>query len=244
MRPVFSLLLLFSLISCADPQAPPAPPATATAQSPAAKEPPLIGGGVQVPPFDDARSDPSFVAFRERLQQVVRARDAAALESMLDPRIRVSFGESNGIAAFRKQWRPTDPDSPLWPTLDRILSLGGSFQPTPNGQRFAAPYVYSTWPESIDAFEYLATICHGAVARSAPAVDSKPLGKLEWQALKIGPEDPMRKGIRDGGWRQVILPDGRTAWLESACARSPMDYRAAFEKGEAGWRMVFLVAGD
>ena len=56
-------------------------------------------------PVDQSASDPTFLAFKVRLLGVLQRRDVPALLAAIDPKIRVSFGENDGIATFRKYWK-------------------------------------------------------------------------------------------------------------------------------------------
>lgn len=261
MQRIVIVLILTVLTACArEPVAPapaapvsataspaPAPPSTAsvTPVPSATEQVPAIESKAKLPPVDEASKDPSFAEFRNKLSSIVRQRDAAALLAVVDPKIRVTFGESNGIEGFKRQWKPENSDSPLWTKLDDVLSLGGAFEKIPDGsERFVAPYTFAKWPESSDAFETLVAVCPGAVVYEHPDRGSKALGRLDWNILQIAPEDPLRKGQQTTEWRAVVLPGGGTAWGESRCLRSSVDYRAAFEKKNGKWTMVYFIAGD
>lgn len=219
---------------------PAAPPTATGGTTPAASSVPLLEGGVRLPPVDEAGQNPSFSAFRERLLEIVRRRDAAALLAVVAPEIRFSFGEGGGRDAFAANWKLESGDSELWDELGRVLRLGGSFR----DGRFVAPYTFSAWPESVDGFSHLAVVCAETLARAEPSNDAAPLFRLDHHVLPIGPEDPLRKGKPETEWRQVGLPDGRPAWVERDCLRSQVGYRASFERRDGEWMMIFFVAGD
>lgn len=221
------------------------PPATATAEPNKAPEPhpvPLLQTGPRIIPVDEAHKDPSFAAFRSRLQSIVRRRDREELLTLVDPNIRVSFGDENGVEALRQTLEAAE--SPLWDELAEVLELGGVFEKTPKGDRFVAPYAFANWPDTGDPFESLVAICPDLTLYEKPSDDSKALARLDWNLLTIGPNDPARKGVSNPPWRELVLPDGRRGWAESRCLRSGIDYRAAFEKKDGAWRMVYFVAGD
>jgi hypothetical protein len=204
----------------------------------------IVRLGTKLPPVDEASKDPSFVAFRDELRKIVRARDTKRLLAVVDPKIRASFGPDNGIEGFRKMWKLDSGDSALWLELGRVLELGGSWQKASEGERFVAPYVFANWPESADAFESLAAVCPDTIVRESPDANAKAIARLQWHIVTIAKNDPRRKGDRNSAWRRVVLPDEREGWVESNCLRGQLDYRAGFEKQNGKWRMTYFVAGD
>jgi hypothetical protein len=182
-------------------------------------------------PVDEAASDPSFAAFREQLRDAVQRRDEAKLLELVDPNIRTSFGDGGGIDAFKK--------SLPWNELGKILPLGGSFRGEGNDRSFWAPYVYASWPESIDAFEHVAAIRADVPVRASAATDAATVTTVSWAILRI---------VQDAGnnreWMRVKTADGHEGWVSAADVHSPIGYRAGFMKRDGQWRMNALVAGD
>src|SRR5688572_6022120 len=79
----------------------------------------------RLPPVDESASDPSFLAFKVRLLAALERKDVAALTAALDPKVRSSFGEEDGIASFRRYWRLDRPaQSKVWSALGAVLRLG------------------------------------------------------------------------------------------------------------------------
>lgn len=204
-------------------------PADETAPPPSATDattPPALPtvDGPKLAFVDEASQDPLFATFRDQLATAVRARDTQAVLALTDPAIRTSFGGDGGHASLKEDH---------WRALDAILPLGGSFR---EGM-FWAPYVYSAWPESQDAFETLAVVADNVPLRSSADANSPAIASLSRDLVKRGKEKP-------GAWTQVETADGKTGYVESKFVRSPVDYRAGFLKTDAGWRMNALVAGD
>ena len=196
-------------------------------------------------PIDEASKDPTLIAFRNRLLADVRNHDEAAVLQIVDPKIRVSFGDDNGVQAFTKQWKLDQKDSPFWTVMERILTLGGSFQKQPDSpRRFVAPYIYSDWPESVDAFEYLAVVGSDVAMRSSATVSSPSIATLDHDLVMIASDDPVRNGKRGTSWRKVVTADKKTGWVAADDLYSPVGYRAFFEKTPDGWVLSTLVAGD
>jgi len=188
-------------------------------------------------PVDEAVRQPDFFSFRSRLMVAIARRDTVALYAAIDPRIKTGFGGDDGIAAFKRQWRPGDRASRIWPKLAAILSLGGQFR---GEDQFVAPYLYSAWPEKIDAFTHVAVISSRVNVRSAPRASAPLMGMVTFSIVALDP-----KADRPGGpWRAVRMPNGRTGYVAAEFVRSPVVYRAFFQRGARGWRMALIVSGD
>lgn len=211
----------------------PAPPVDAPKPSetraPATPAPPAVAGP-KLAFADEAAQDASFAAYREQLLAAVRARDTKAVLALSDPNIRTSFGGDGGAAELERVL-----DEDLWRELEQILTLGGTFR---EGM-FWAPYVYSAWPESHDAFETLAVIADGVPLRGSPDASAPAIATLS-RDLVTRASQPREHGA----WEKVTTADGRTGFVESQSVRSPVDYRAGFVRTPNGWRMNALVAGD
>ena len=104
-------------------------------------------------PVDDAKKDPSFFAFREKLIAAAERRDAAFILSILDPKIELSFGGDAGIADFKRIWKITSKASEFWNEFLPVIKNGGSFSGQGSERGFFAPYTFSDFPEDLDAFE-------------------------------------------------------------------------------------------
>jgi hypothetical protein len=188
-------------------------------------------------PVDEAVRQPDFFSFRSRLLVAIARRDTVALYAAIDPRIKTGFGGDDGIAAFKRQWRPGERASRIWPELAAILSLGGQFRGV---DQFVAPYVYSAWPEKLDAFTHVAVISSRVNVRSAPRASAPLMGMLTFSIVALDP----KTDTPGGPWRAVRMPNGRTGYVSAEFVRSPVGYRAFFQRSGRGWRMALLVSGD
>jgi hypothetical protein len=187
-------------------------------------------------PLDEAARQPDFLTFRQSLQQAVAAHDVAALLAAIDPNIKVSFGDDNGVDAFKRFWRLEAPDSKIWRELGAVLLAGGGFQ---GSNTFVAPYVFVRWPERFDAFEHVAVIGRGVRIRGAASLSGRQIATVSYAILEApAGVDP------EAEWTAVTLADGRSGFIASRLIRSPVGYRAFFVKGAAGWRLSMFVAGD
>jgi hypothetical protein len=213
--------------------------------------PPWLGGLVvasavvisaqtsQILPVDEAASHPDFFSFRAQLQRAIARHDTDAVMAVVDPDIKVSFGPGNGRDVFRRLWGlgAADAESALWSELGAVLALGGEFQ-TPD--TFVAPYTFSRWPASIDAFEHVALVGADVRLRSEPRPDATVLTSLSFAILPVA-----RTGsVLPDGWTAVDAGAGRVGYIASPLVRSPIDYRAHFALRGGQWRLVMFLAGD
>lgn len=187
-------------------------------------------------PIDQARQQADFSAFRARLLDAISRKDKTALLAVVHPEVLNSFGGDGGVTEFVEQWKLNGEASPVWPVLESVLRMGGSFE-GPN--RFSAPYVYSAWPSDRDAFEWIAVIKENVPVHAQPNPASPLLVRRSFCLLKLGE-------VKDwnASWIPVQLDDGRSGFVAKAMVRSATDYRAIFEKTGKVWQLKALVAGD
>jgi hypothetical protein len=188
-------------------------------------------------PVDEAIQQPDFLAFRNNLRTTIARRDVNALLRVVHPNIKNTFGDDNGIEAFKRLWRLDQPDSELWHELGEVLRLGGTFD---SPDSFVAPYVFSRWPDDVDAFEHVAVIGSNVRVRAAPSTRSRILTTVSYSILRLGGD----KGYPQEPWTTVALPDGRTGFVAAYLVRSSVDYRAYFVRTDGQWQMAVLIAGD
>lgn len=203
-------------------------------------------------PVDEALKDSSLVAFRQQLISAVDRKDHQFIRSILDPKIVVSFGGDAGIQDFFKFWKPERPESALWEELATILSMGGSFEVRDGEPAFWAPYVFSTWDsletqlkEADDVFTHSAIVAENVEMKANPDAGAAVVGLLNYDVVKVDDEKSVRESGKDQFvWVNVTTVDGRTGYVAGNDVRSPIDYRACFEKKGNRWLMTALVAGD
>jgi hypothetical protein len=203
---------------------------------------PAAGQASRLLPQDEAARQADFFSFRARLLTAVARRDTAGLLAAVAPEIRNTFGDDNGVEAFRRRWRLDAPDSELWGELAAVLALGGTFE---NESTFVAPYVFSRWPSRYDAFEYLAVVASSVRVRSEPSSTASVLARSSFQVIRRAGTTPRPLTPQeDARWEPVRLADGRIGYMAEEFLRSPVGYRAFFSRRENGWAMVSFVAGD
>ena len=199
-------------------------------------------------PVDEGQVSPAFVRFRSDLLDAVRRKDTAFVMQLVDRNSKISFGGEGGKNGFRIMWGLGSDyrASPLWDVLDQVLRLGGQFADTTQ-RVFIAPYVYAMWPDAYDAFTHGAITGSRVRVREKPGTEAAVLGALTYDIVGYsGTRTPHADTIGSDAypWYQVTLDDGRTGWVFGKYFRSPIDFRAAFERAADGWRLQFLVAGD
>jgi hypothetical protein len=189
-------------------------------------------------PVDEAYRDPSFFVFRARLLEAIQQRDAPFVISILSPNIKNSFGGNDGIAEFQRYWKPERSDSKFWKTMIGVLALGGSF----NGDTtFMAPYTYSKFPDEFDAFEHGVIVGENVRVRKEPKLDSQVITTLSFDIVKV--TDWQNDGNKQA-WVSVSLAGDAKGYIAKDYIRSPVDYRAIFEKKDGKWQLTAFVSGD
>jgi hypothetical protein len=221
MKSLVRISALLLLVCCRREATAPAPVTTSRAEIPPPPAPkPCTPAPNRLCPTDEAQHDPSFASYRAQLIEVVNAKDAAKLRTMISPKVRTSFGDDAGRI-------DDSPDSPMWKELSEILRLGGSFR---EGM-FWAPYVYSNWPETFDSFESVAAIRDGVPVYAKADANSEAVRRVDWEILKLLENK--------GEWMHV-----EGGWVRSSDVRSPIGYRAGFMKESGVWKLNALVRGD
>lgn len=193
-------------------------------------------------PADEGVNDKSFATYRKQLQAAIKAKSMKALAKLLDPQIKLNFGGGTGIEAFKSIWKPGDPNTGIWKILDMVVSNGGHFN---SATQFAAPYVYSAWPNDIDAFNYAAMTKDGVELFDGPHESRKTIRKLGFEIIEVlQSSGKPQSEANDDDWSEIKTGDGKRGYVKSKYYRSSIDYRAIFEKRKGKWRMTVLVAGD
>lgn len=198
-------------------------------------------------PVDEAPLDTGFYVFREQLRQAVGRRDVFSLLDATAKDISISFGEENGFAKFVSMWGldSKQPDTlEIWGILERILSGGGAF--SEGRKSFDAPYVYATWPEKYEPFDYGAITGAGVRLRAQPSLNSRILKTISYDiilVLNVGEEEEI-----DGErypWVEAETLDGTQGYVWGKFVGYPVGYRAGFQRQDGNaWRMSYLVTGD
>jgi hypothetical protein len=201
-----------------------------------------------VKPVDEAKNDASFFAFRTKLIDAAKRRDAKYVLSIVDKDIKNGFAGNDGAAEFKKQWNPASPNSKFWDEFTTVITNGGAFDKESDSKTalFVAPYTFSGFPGDLDAFDYSSIFGNNVNLRAAPNANSKSLARLSYNVVKVDYQNSVKKsGSRDEyAWLKVETLGGESGFVSAEFVRGPIDYRAGFEKKNGGWKMVFFLAGD
>jgi len=201
-----------------------------------------IGQTKKFLPVDDSARDPTFFVFRARLFRAIQEKDAKFIYSILDEKIQNDFGGGVGVANFKSTWRLERPNSQFWNELLSVLSLGGRFDEADHS--FSAPYLFNGFPEGADEFQSGAIIEDGVRVRKEPSTQSDVIRTLSFEIVEVPNWEVKGNAKEKRQWVQVKLDDGQSGYVAAEFIRSPIDYRAIFEKKKGKWLMTAFIAGD
>ena len=187
-------------------------------------------------PVDRCAGNASFAAFRDSLARIVDERDAARLLSIAAYDIEVDLGGGAGRAAFVEAWALGTPEeSRIWSEMETILRLGCTME----GRSASIPSLFDEATEDErDPYTSLLAIEPGGAVHAGPDDASPVVARLDWDVLRLLDWNGA------GEWIPVALADGRRGHVRREHVRSPIDYRAAFERRDGTWRMTMFLAGD
>lgn len=199
-----------------------------------------------VSPVDEGKTDASFNAFREKLISAVKNRDTKYLLSVLDRNIKSSFGGDNTIEDFKRMWKIDSPKSKVWGELLAVLTNGGKFTREGNDILFSAPYSFTHFPDDLDAFEYRIIFGNNINLRAQPDLKAKTVARLSYHIVKVDYENSVKinNDENEYSWLKVETLGGKKGFVKTELVRSPIDYRAIFEKQNGKWKMITFIAGD
>ena len=194
-----------------------------------------------VKPFDEASQDASFLAFRNKLIAAAERRDINFIIRTLDPKVELSFGGDVGIKGFRRLWKN---ENAFWEEFIPVIKNGGRFVNEGSTKTFSAPYVFTDFPEDLDAFEYFMIFGSDVNLRKEPNTTAEVVSKLSYNVIKLH-EDSKPLGVRERPeWFRVKTLGGQEGYVNRKYFRSPIDYRAGFEKKRGVWKMIYFISGD
>ncbi len=206
---------------------------------------PIVAQERFVLPVDEAKKDAGFFAFREKLIRTVKSRDVKSLLIVVDKNIKNGFGGEDGIANFKKNWKITSAKSELWDELLTALTHGGTFDKRLRNS-FYAPYLFTTFPEDIDAFEYEAIFGNNVNLRAKSDANSSVVATLSYNIVKVDYQNSIKisKNSEQYSWLKIETLGGKKGFVKPEFVRSSIAYRAGFEKLKGKWMLTFFLAGD
>jgi hypothetical protein len=221
----------------------------------AALQPPREYRPVPFPRVDEAIGNPPLLAFRDRLNQIIRRQSLDDLMAVVE---RGAAMEARGGRPDRFRRDFESRGDFLWVELQRALALGGAFTTSRGakvGRReFCAPYVYTTFPSTLPDYiggeEMPWAITGQAVTvRSRPSAGAGVVARLSYVLVEFASEGPhpvLEPGKpRELGWVNVSVTADRFGWVSQLYARSPSDWHVCLVAGPDGsWRISEFVQGD
>ncbi len=198
-----------------------------------------------VRPIDEAPKNASFLAFRKQLIAALEKRDTKFIYGIVDRNIKLGFGGEDGIANFRKTWKIESKDSKFWDEMLTVVKNGGQFDKR-DRNLFMAPYLFTAFPEDIDAFDYQAIFGNNVNLRSRPDITAPVVTKLSYNVVKVDLEKSVPISGTEGEylWLRVETLGGKKGWVKPEYVRSSIDFRAGFERIRGRWTLTFFLAGD
>lgn len=191
----------------------------------------------QLRPRDDTALDTGFSAFRARLADVVRARDAEALIGLAEPGVMLGFGGSGGHADLREYLREPASADDYWRGLEYMLQLGSVRMDT---DVFCLPYPSCIEISARDPYSVMVVIRPDTPLLERPEINARTLRLLDFDVVQLF--DPFAQG--DARFLRVRMIDGEVGYVENSALRSPLDLRMEIVRDRHGWRIGSIVAGD
>ncbi len=197
---------------------------------------------------DEAKKDPSFFAFREKLIAAAKKKDSKYLLSIVAPDIKNGFGGDDGINEFKSRWDFGGPDNDdFWVEFLPVITNGGSFTKVGGKNSiFFAPYIFQAFPEDLDVFKHSVVIGKNVNLRKDGRADAPVIAVLSYNIVMVDEENSIEGRGKDGvmDWYAVETLGGKKGFVKAEYVRSPVNFRAGFEKIKGEWKMTIFVAGD
>lgn len=195
------------------------------------------GGARKLPPRDESARDPELKKAVDAVRAACRAKSLDQLKPLLHEEVKESFGGDGSPEQFLEAFRKKPA---LWQELDTCFALGGTF--VGNRNTFAAPYVYSAFPEALEGQDWLVVLGKDVTVHETPRDTGVVAARLTHDIVRrLRPEAGMRV---PPDWVRVKPPIGVPGFVRRSQVRSPIDYRAVLEKRGPAWTLTALVAGD
>jgi hypothetical protein len=184
----------------------------------------------QLVPYDSLSQAPHFALFREQLELAVAERNAAFFRD----RSKASGADFGMPKTLDQQFNLSDPNSPFWTLAQRMIELGGSWQP--DTEMVVYPYAYADFPRKLDAFNHDVVIAKDVPLRSSSDDTSFEVGKLSYEIVWVLERDQKASRVR--------ADNGMSGWIDNEFLYSPVDYRMGFSLMNGRWVMAYFISGD
>ncbi len=191
-----------------------------------------------VRPDDETMRDKSLQALLGSMRSIVRRKDSKALCALMAHDFKVEFDVGKGPEVFRRHWESETSTSAVWPVLDRLLSLGGTFY---SDSLFAVPYVYTRFPYDLDRLSHV--VATGDVPVHAESnLASARVGMLKHAIVPLATPLTPPAMLCQQPFVAVQHPDLGLCYVAGTDVYSPVSHRAFFEKRQGKWRWLSLAA--
>ena len=199
-----------------------------------------------VKPVDEGKKDASFYAFRTKLIAAAERKDSKYIFSKIDRNIYLSYGGDAGISDFKRIWRIEKADSKFWNEFLAVIKNGGKFSTEDGEKQFDAPYTFMSFPAGLDNFEHEAIFGNNVNLREKPTAGAAVITTLSYNVVKVDYENSVKvkKSETEYDWLKVETLGGKKGYVKADYVRSPIDYRAVFEKKGGVWKLTNFIAGD
>ncbi|TGK83090.1 SH3 domain-containing protein [Leptospira noumeaensis] len=197
-------------------------------------------------PIDHSAKDKSFSEFKTKFLKILKTKDRKALEEVIDKDIYFSIGGGEGKKDFLKSFQLTEKPSTsnFWELMDEVVKLG--FRQNKEGQ-MVAPYFFETFPGDYDPFTHYLVIGKNVNVREDASKESKSITQLSYQIVRSEADDLDGRRLEkesNCNWKKICTPQGKHGYVCDRFLRSPLDYRAFFEKKKNNWYLTIFIVGD
>jgi hypothetical protein len=189
-------------------------------------------------PEDESTRDKSLQALLGSIRSIVRRKDSKTLCALMAPDFKVEFDLGKGPEVFRRHWESETSTSAVWPVLDRLLALGGTFY---SNSLFAVPYVYTRFPHDLDRLRYV--VATGDVpVHAESSLASARVGILKHAIVPLTTPLTPPAMLCQQPFVAVQHPEFGLCYVAGTDVYSPVGHRAFFEKRQGRWRWLGLAA--
>ena len=183
--------------------------------------------------------DPGLTNLLARMSTGVKARNYAALESLMLPTFRVEFDAGKGPVAFHRYWKPQSRDSQLWEILGRLLSMPGSAY---SETLYAVSYVYARFPFDLDPLRHVVATGDSVDLLAEPSREARKVGALDYSIVPLAKPMEPPVVISPGQFLELAHPEFGPCFVNSSDVYHPSAHRAFFEKRQGRWYWISLAA--
>ena len=197
-----------------------------------------VTGLTSIPPKDEVSRDPALAALLRTVRGFSAHHDFRGLEKLMLPTFRVDFDFGKGPQTFQRRWHPESPSSALWATLDRLLSLGGTFY---SDTLFAVPYVYTQFPAELDPLGYVVATRPDTQLLEAPKPDARTVASVDYAVIPLARRLQPPVTMTSRPYLEAKVEGAGQCFVAQSSVYSPAAYRAFFEKRKGRWYWISLV---